>query len=253
MGDKEEFSLTSDYDVPLLRLLYKLPGGQGETAEVCRLYDQEFGHLIPAKDRGIRASNNQAIWYNNVCWSRARLKERGLLDMPRRGIWRITTAGRRWVDDNPDSTRLTGLPKRSPSRPRRKPSQKRTMVPGVTLEMLENTRKVMPVDEFHQVWGELYDQLLAEQRAKSITQITQRELGRRARLRLDEIHQFLQGKSAGLPSSAVLCEWIHFSYALQLHPEAAALLSFVQKEELDLVVYDQARRVSEVSRQKLMA
>jgi hypothetical protein len=50
----ERFVIGKDYDVPLLRLLCKLPGGQGETAEVCRLFEIEYRDRIPEEHRGMR-------------------------------------------------------------------------------------------------------------------------------------------------------------------------------------------------------
>ena len=118
--------------------------------------------------------------------------------------------------------------------------------------MLEQTRKGMPADQFRQVWGKLYDELLAEERAKAITQITQTELGRRARRWLDGVHAFLQGKEAS-PSSEVLCDWIHFCYTLKLYREAAALLPYVREDEVDPAVYKRASRVAQTCRGRLIA
>jgi hypothetical protein len=116
---------------------------------------------------------------------------------------------------------------------------------------LEQTRKVMSADQFRSVWGTSYDQLLAEERAKAITTVSQGELGRRTRERLDEIHAFLQGKNAGMPSSETVCDWIHFCYALQLYREAAALLPYAREDEVDQAIYRRAKRVAEVCRSKL--
>jgi hypothetical protein len=251
---QKRFESTNDYDVPLLHLLYRLPGGQGETAEVCHLFDQEYGRQIPEKDRGVRTSRNEPVWYNNICWSRARLKEQGLVDMPRRGVWRITDAGRRWVEENPHETHIKGVPKQQTSGPKvhtGSPSKTGSR-PGVTLGMLEQTRKGMPADQFRQVWGSLYDHLLAQERAKAITDVGPTELGRRCRKRLDEIHAFLCGKNSSSPSSEMLCDWIQFCYALELYREVAALLPYVCEEETDPVTYRRAKRVTEVSCTKLI-
>jgi hypothetical protein len=117
--------------------------------------------------------------------------------------------------------------------------------------MLEQTRKVMPADQFRAVWGALYDQLLAEERAKAITAVSQTELGRRTRQRLDEIHAFLQGENASTPSSETVCDWIHFCYALQLFREAAALLPYAREDEVDPAIYKRTKRVAEACRSKL--
>lgn len=247
------FVTGKDYDVPLLRLLCKLPGGRGETAEVCRLFQEEYRARIPAKHYGVR-STGQDIWYNNVCWSRNNLSKRGFLAESEFGVWEVNEAGRRWLEQNPDETHLDGSHSQSTSRTRSKPPASAAQpMPGITLEMLEQTRMVMPADQFRQVWGELYDQLLAEYRARAVSKITQTELGRRARRWLDGVHAFLHGKNLNSPSAEVLCDWIQFCYILELDLEAAALLAYVAEGEVDPGIYKRAKRVAEVSRSKLTA
>ena len=250
MVDNRVFAAQTDYTVPLLRLLSELPDGQGEAAEICRLFEDNYGHLIPDEHRQLR-SDGVLEWEKKVHWSRYHLKEYGLVDAPRRGIWRITEAGRRWVEENPHATRVKGVPKLGSQRSRRRSSSRAASVPGITVEMLEQTRKAMPADQFRQLWGVLYDQLLAEERAKAITTVTQTELGRRARRRLDEIHAFLRGEAASLPPAEVLCDWIHFCYVLELCREAAALLPYVREEEVDPATYKRAKRVASLCRNKL--
>lgn len=162
------FVTGKDYDVPLLRLLCKLPGGRGETAEVCRLFQEEYRAWIPAKHYGVRR-NGQDIWYNNVCWSRNNLRKCGFLAKSESGVWKVNDEGRRWLEQNPDATRLNGSHCPSSSRTRSKPTASAAQpVPGITLKMLEQTRTVLPADQFRQVWGELYDRLLAEHRARVV-------------------------------------------------------------------------------------
>jgi len=246
------FETGTDYDVELLRLLYRLPGGQGRSADVCRLFEKEYSHRIPEEHRGVY-SNGKPIWDKNVRWGRQHLKDLGLVDAPAYGIWRITEAGRRWVEENPGATRITGVKRTRQSRSGKRTSSRKASVPGITLEMLEQTRRAMPDDQFRQLWGAVYEQLLAEKRAKAITEITQTELGRRTRRWLDEVHAFLRGKNTSTPSSEVLCEWIHFCYTLELHREAAALLSYVREEEVSPAIYKRAKRVAAVCRSRRTA
>jgi len=251
MADLEPFATQADYQVPLLCLLVKLPGGQGRASEVCRLFGQEYGPLIPAQDRDLRRTGIP-IWEHNVRWVRQTLKEYGFLDAPERGVWRITDAGRQWLKDNPNARRIQGEARRRPSGSRLRRTPKAPSMPGITLEMLEQTRKSMPAEQFRQVWGALYDQLLAEERAKVITTITPTELGRRTRRWLDEVHAFLSGRNASSPSSQVLCDWIHLCYVLELYREAAALLPYVREDEVDAAIYRRAKRVAEACRGKLV-
>lgn len=248
--DDEPFRGTSDYDVALLRLLAELPGGQGEAAEVCRLFMERYKDLIPNRDFGLRGSGDP-IWENNVRWSREHLKRYGFLEAPRHGVWRIADAGRQWLEANPHASRIKGVPRRTTQSPGRKATSRTPSIPGITLDMLEQTRNLMPADQFRQVWGALYDQLLAEKQAEAITEITQTELGRRTRRWLDGVHTFLNGKNASPPSSEVICDWIHFCYALELHREAAALLVFVRESEVDPSIYKRAKRIADVCRSKL--
>lgn len=258
------FEGQADYEVPLLRLLAALPGGQGRPAEVCRLFEAEHGHRIPDSHRGSYPSNPEPIWRNNLRWCRAILKERGFLDPSLKGMWRITDAGRRWVEQNPGKERIPGSAstlvraRRPTPTPRSSPragtsavrSSGKPPAPGITLEMLEQTRKTMRPEEFQQVWGALYDQLRAHDRAKAVSEVTHTELGRRARRHLDVIHGLLQGQNVGSPSAEAVCDWIHFCYAMELYREAAALLPYVHEEEVDPAVYRRAKRIAEVCRNK---
>jgi hypothetical protein len=124
-------------------------------------------------------------------------------------------------------------------------------IPGITFEMLENTKKAMPADEFRRIWGILYDQLLAEERAKAISEITDAELGQQARQKLDKIHSFLRGQNTDPPKSDIICDWIHLCYELDLNREAASLWQYVREEEVEPVYYRRAKRWAEAGRVKL--
>jgi hypothetical protein len=122
---------------------------------------------------------------------------------------------------------------------------------GITLEQLRVTKQEMSPESFQPTWGELYDRLMTEELSRPTTDVTAAELGRRARRRLDEIHAFLQGKNTSSPSAEVVCDWIHFCYALDLYREAAGLLPYIRGDEVDPAIYKRARRVAEVCRSKL--
>ena len=49
----------------------------------------------------------------------------------------------------------------------------------------------------------------------------------------------------------MLCDWIHFCYALELYREAAALLPYVRQDEVDPAIYKRAKRIAEVCRGKM--
>jgi restriction endonuclease Mrr len=259
MGEERPFADQYEYELALLYLLYKLPDGQGKTREVCRLFEEEYKHRIPQKDYALRPSNGDPVWENNVRWCRNYLKQRGFLDGSKRGIWRITEDGRRWVEDHPNATRIPGTPpreKHSGSRTRSSDSSSSRRATtqashDISLETIRQIRQLLPEEQFRQTLGSLYDQLVAEERAKAITKITQTELGRRARAYLDQIHAFLRGENPLRPKSEVICRWIAFCCELELHREAASLLPYVLEDELDTDLYRRTKRLAEASRAKL--
>jgi hypothetical protein len=244
------FEKVKDYKVALLRFMAKMPDHQGDAREISESFEQEHRDRIPPNHYETLESGAER-WHTNVSWARYHLAQAGLLDSPRRGVWRITQAGLDWVQQNPTATRIAtkaSQRRRGRSRSSRKAKE---AAPGITLEMLEQTRRVMPADQFRQVWGPLYDQLLADERAKAITAITKTELGRRTRYWLDDVHAFLSGENASPPSSEALCDWVHFCYALELYREAAAMFPYVREDEVDAAIYKRAKRVAEVCRRKL--
>ena len=235
----------ADYDVPLLRLLSALEGGQGQAGEVTRLFGEHYKDNIPA-DHHELLSRGQCKWWDYVRSARNHLKDRGLLDAPASGIWRITEAGRQWLQNHPEATRLE--PGRRPRRTRSRRSRV-AAPPGVTLEQLKATKAVMPPDQFRQIWGELYDQLLAQERAHSKTRISNRELGTRARAVLREVHDFLDGNAAA--SSEKAYDWMQFCYALSMYRETAALFAFVFQDDLPEWAYERARKMAEACRTRI--
>lgn len=240
------FQTQHDYEVPLLRLLTTIEGGQGRASEVIRLFDERYEDNIPA-DHYELLSGGVPRWNNYTQWSRYQLVQRGLMDAPARGVWRITEAGRQWLQEHPEATRLEPQRRTGRTRSRR---ARAAAPPGITLEQLKATKAVMPPDQFRQIWGELYDQLLAEERARSKTTISNRELGTRARAVLDKVHDFLDGKAVAL-SSEKAYDWMQFCYALGLYRETAALFAYVFQDDLPEWAYERARKMAEACRARI--
>jgi len=137
-----------------------------------------------------------------------------------------------------------------PAVPTQRSRRSRTAAPaGVTLEQLKATKAAMPPDQFRQIWGELYDQLLTEERARSRTTISNRQLGSRARAILRKVHDFLDGNAAA--SSEKAYDWMQFCYALGLYRETAALFAFVSQDDLPEWAYERARKMAEACRARL--
>lgn len=258
MSNESILRTQQDYAVPLLRLLSKLADGENDAATVLRRFRQEYATQIPPEHFEDLESGNAIRWEKNVNFARLHLKKAGFLDGSERGIWRITEEGRNWIKENPHAERLASARNSSGARRGRKRrittdrvSPPNSVSPGITFEMLEQTKSLIPPDQFRQIWGTTYDQLLAEERAKAITEVKQAELGQRACRKLDEIHAFLRGQHNAPPRSDVICDWIHFCYELELHREAASLWRYVREDEADSGYYRRAKKWAEASRARL--
>jgi hypothetical protein len=117
--------------------------------------------------------------------------------------------------------------------------------------MLEQTRKAMPQESFRQVWGTLYDQLLAKERAKAITQISDKELLVAVRQPVRRIQDFLQGRGNDTPKSEDMCDWIQLCYTLGLYREGAALWQYVQRDEVNAWLYERSKKIATVCRTRI--
>jgi hypothetical protein len=116
------------------------------------------------------------------------------------------------------------------------------------LEKLERIRQVLPDDQFKRDWGDIYDHLLAEERAKAITPANDRYLLDRIRPLVRRIQDFLQGRGNETPKSEVICDWIFICYILELHREGAALWQYVNKDEVDASKYERTTKFSAACR-----
>ena len=254
----DEIRRRDQYGLALLRLMAEL--GQAQTCEAVDEFERRLGHLIPSEHRELNPSGNLK-WEWSVRWVRQDLVRAGLMGSGGHGIWTITEAGRQWLKSNPNAARLglatgrgsrtgVGTARRRRSRPRAR-TTKPAGGPAITLEMLERTRAAMPASEFRQLWGPVYDELLAEDRAKAITSISQAELGKRANSELDKIRSYLRGRATEKPDARRICAWIEFCYTLGLHRESASLLQYLDESEVDAAVYGQVRRLGMASQAKL--
>ena len=142
------------------------------------------------------------------------------------------------------TTRRRKAPKRSSPTAAVPPS-------SITLHKLQRIRETLPKEQFREDWGDLYQQLLVEERTRAITDISREELGRRAGQQLDRIHAFLQGTTTTPPNAERICDWIQFCYTLGLHLEAGSLLAYVAEGEVNPVIYKRAKRLAEASKTRL--
>ena len=253
---KPQFLNWDDYLVPVLRVLAELPDGEGEARDVIDMFWRRYKDQIPRTAlRPVSEKSTGETWSNRIRGSRMRLKDMGFLEAPEHGVWRITQAGRNWLAQNPQETHIKEVNRRRSSpgahnnRYSSSPSSKTTPA-GITFEMLEQTRRVLPAEQFRRIWGVIYDELLAEERMKSITPVNDGLLAVRANKPVRRIQDFLQGRSLDMPKSEEICDWIHFCYAMELHREVAALWQYVRQDAVNPWQYERTKKVATVSRTK---
>lgn len=253
------FRKQADYYVPLLSLLADFPGGQGIVRDVIQEFYARYSDAIPQEHLGAIESNpHEAKWEKHVNFARYWLTREGYLDSPMRSVWRITEQGRAWLRENPSSTHIQGsIPRNStpsvqrrhlPSASKGKPASLETAAPGITLAMLEQAKQAMDPAAFRQVFGSTYDQVLAAERTKAISDVSDRDLAAAARLQLRQIHDYLAGRNSQMPSSEQLCDWIHFCYQLNLRREAVALFTMVNGDDVNGWYFERTRRIATACR-----
>jgi hypothetical protein len=246
----------ADYYVPLLRLLAESPGGETSAHDAVRGFWERYSDRIaPEHLEPLESGPDERKWENYVRWARKTLKDIGYLEMPRRGIWKLSDEGRAWLEKNPDAHHLdsTGV-RRGPRSPRSRSASSSVPVqspPGITLDMLEQTKQMMGEELFRQLWGALYDQLLTAERAKAITQVGDRDLLQAARQQVRQIQDYLQGRNSNRPSSEQLCDWIHFCYQFSLFREAAALFTLVNPDDVNPWYLERTRKIAVTCRSRL--
>lgn len=101
-ADDEGFTPVEAYWRPILEVLAEL-GGRGHRREVIRLVGEKMKNILTKADYGmLPKAHNTIRWRNRVAWQASSMRARNLINPnSRRGIWEITDAGRKWLDDNP--------------------------------------------------------------------------------------------------------------------------------------------------------
>ena len=263
--DETMFRAKSDYLVPILKVLAGAPNGTLTRREVIEAFWQSYGHRIPPDHQAPMPNRPTAQKWNDtfMSWARQNLYPAGLLDGSTLGIWRITEVGREWLKSHPDATHMDATTQRatriaSRASPRsatvRRGTEKSSLTmlaPTLTLEMLEQTRQAMGEEQFRAVWGAAYDQILAVERAKTITDVSDKELQTSARAIVQQIQDYLQGQGDHRPSAEQLCDWIHFCYQFALYRESEALFTMVDKGEVNDWYYERTRKIAVASRRRI--
>ena len=205
------FEKPDDYNLALLKLMAELPDGTARKRDVVDLFLERYRERIPPEH--FKADGRD--WRDNVGWSSFQLKQRGLMDGPQHGVWRISEAGRQWLKDHPGATIILNLKKR----------------------------------EFKSTLGASTANTRARPSGKEAKVSADADTGQLAALR--RIDDYLQGHAAERPSDDVLCDWIHFCYTLGLHSKVADLWPYVVREQVNPWYYERTQKIVRACRARL--
>ena len=86
-----------EVEVPLLEVLVEI-GGQGKSKDIYPLVTKKFPQI---RDEDIAESlpSGGYRWTNRIQWARQNLVEKGEMDSPAHGVWRITDKGRQRLEN----------------------------------------------------------------------------------------------------------------------------------------------------------
>ena len=89
-----------DYQTCMLPCLRYLADGNERTLSDAEESLAEHFKLTPAERAELLPSGQQGIFKNRIGWARTYLKKAGLLESPKRGIFRITERGTKTLASN---------------------------------------------------------------------------------------------------------------------------------------------------------
>jgi hypothetical protein len=101
-AESGEFTPVIAYWRPILEVLVEM-GGHGKRGDVVDAVGRKMISVLKPADYGKLPTSGWIRWRNRVGWqaSNMRQPEQGLIkNNSPRGIWEITDAGRKWLDDN---------------------------------------------------------------------------------------------------------------------------------------------------------
>lgn len=98
-----------DFQSLMLPLLRHLSDGQEETRQATQ--DVLAAHFQLTQDERAQRlpSGKQSVFGNRIAWAKSHLKHAGLLESPRRGVYRITPRGREVLAENPPAIGMSYL------------------------------------------------------------------------------------------------------------------------------------------------
>ena len=98
------------YRVPILQELVA-KGGSGKTGEILDAVHERMKHLLTDWDHGTLSSGHSIRWRASVQWCRNTMREEGLIASGSPGgVWEITEAGRRWLEEQEHPFTVPGAP-----------------------------------------------------------------------------------------------------------------------------------------------
>jgi restriction system protein len=92
----------------MLPVLRDLSAGERTGQETVDALAAEF-NLTPEELAELLPSKKQSKFINRIAWSKAHLKSAGLVESPKRGIYRITDRGREVLAENPSTISISYL------------------------------------------------------------------------------------------------------------------------------------------------
>jgi len=94
------FTPTKSYWRPLLKALVE-SGGHGRRERVIEMVGEKMRSVLHPADYQKLPQSSFVRWENRVAWQASNMRREGYIknDSPR-GIWEITDAGRKWLNEN---------------------------------------------------------------------------------------------------------------------------------------------------------
>jgi hypothetical protein len=99
-SEDRDFTPVKTYWRPILQTLVET-GGRGRREKVIELVGKKMKDIFTPADFKKLPPSSYIRWENRVAWQASNMRRDGYIkkDSPR-GIWEITDAGRKWLDDN---------------------------------------------------------------------------------------------------------------------------------------------------------
>jgi restriction system protein len=94
------FTPTKAYWRPLLQTLVEL-GGRGRREQIIEQVGQKMQDILRPADYEKLPQSSFIRWENRVAWQASNMRREGYIkNNSPRGIWEITDAGRKWLEEN---------------------------------------------------------------------------------------------------------------------------------------------------------